>query len=138
MCRHGDITDVHLSVPRAESGRQTVPVDSCIANFIQWLNSHGVETKGCCCGHEEGDATLIFSAKSVWNWMEFVGKDHNLLLQQATYLLEEFTKEITDNIYLKSPPGQPIDGMDVTWKRCKRLIDLKDKAVELLEDKEVK
>ena len=132
MCRHGDTTMVCLSEPRRISGRQKVPVDSCIANFIQWLNSYGVRTRGCCCGHEECDASLLFEARSVWNWQQSVGQDHNILLQQTTYLLGEFVKVIHGDIFSKEPRGQLSEGQDVTMKRCFRLLELRDKAEELL------
>ncbi len=31
--------------------RQTVSVDSCMAEEIQYLWSQGIRTTGCCCGH---------------------------------------------------------------------------------------
>ncbi len=30
---------------------QKIKVDDCIAQEIVWLNSCGVRTEGCCCGH---------------------------------------------------------------------------------------
>lgn len=54
MCKHGTHTYIKLNKPR-ESGRIRVPIDSCIASEVQYLNNMGVVTLGSCCGHGVDD-----------------------------------------------------------------------------------
>jgi hypothetical protein len=34
-----------------EDGRWPIPVDACIAEYVQKMNDLGIATVGCCCGH---------------------------------------------------------------------------------------
>lgn len=49
MCIHGTLTYVNVINPK--QSKPQIPVDSCIAEEIQYLNNKGVVTLGCCCGH---------------------------------------------------------------------------------------
>ena len=44
---------------------QRIKVDSCIAQEIVWLNSVGVSTLGCCCGHGVNKPEAIIKPSSV-------------------------------------------------------------------------
>ena len=65
MCEPGQIKKV-VTVDNT-----IVDVDSCIANFIQWLNDNGVRTMSCCCGHGKTSGgirmSLIIDVRSVAN-----------------------------------------------------------------------
>lgn len=43
MCAHNDFIEIEIT--------QRILVDRCIAEEIKWLNSQGVRTESCCCGH---------------------------------------------------------------------------------------
>lgn len=51
--------EVRLCKCREFSKRVTVGVDACIADIVQALNDAGIETAGCCCGHGNGDGSII-------------------------------------------------------------------------------
>ena len=60
MCKWGKTKRVELCNPAIQRpvafktrGETWASVDYCIADFIQWLNDLGIETKGCCCGHSK-------------------------------------------------------------------------------------
>jgi len=61
LCLHG--TTVEVTVINREQFKQNVKVDACIAEEIQWLNSVGIKTLGCCCGH--GKAGELFGDGSM-------------------------------------------------------------------------
>ena len=46
MCRHGDTVTLDLPV-----GRNPATIDRCLASIIMALNSGGIHTIACCCGH---------------------------------------------------------------------------------------
>ena len=50
----------HLRDSVSEAKRDKgICVDTCIADAIQMLWAHRVETRGCCCGHNRGPASVI-------------------------------------------------------------------------------
>lgn len=57
----GDRPEVVVKAP-AWADRPTICLDACIADVIQALWTHGMETLGCCCGHGKiGPSVLIAS-----------------------------------------------------------------------------
>lgn len=65
MCQQGQIKKI-VTVDGA-----VVDVDSCIANFIQWLNDKGIRTMSCCCGHGKTEGgirmSLIIDVRTIAN-----------------------------------------------------------------------
>ena len=43
----------HEVVVIKQSSISSIVVDKCIADEIEWLHSIGIETTGCCCGHNK-------------------------------------------------------------------------------------
>jgi hypothetical protein len=63
MCEWGDevVLDLPDDINPERSGR-TVAIDSCIVETIQALWREGCQTRGCCCGHGRGAASLVVSS----------------------------------------------------------------------------
>lgn len=78
ICKHGNTKTVKLNKPRP-SGRTKVPVDSCIADEIQFLNDCGVLTYGCCCGHgvEKSNCLVDSSSKELLNQLGYRIKEYS-------------------------------------------------------------
>lgn len=59
MCEWNNLSLVKLCQPKEVSGREVVPVDSCIASLVQRLNDIGLHTLGSCCGHNKRGLSVI-------------------------------------------------------------------------------
>ena len=44
--------------------RERCKVDSCIADLVSRLNTEGVKTLGCCCGHGVYSKTIVYFSNS--------------------------------------------------------------------------
>jgi len=49
---------------RITIGKRTFRVDGCMAEHIVHLNSIGIETLGCCCGHGRYFRTVVIREKN--------------------------------------------------------------------------
>lgn len=65
MCKYGDNVEVNVNIPADLSHTNkarwdTKKIDACIAPLVKALQSAGIYTRGCCCGHGSlvGDITL--------------------------------------------------------------------------------
>lgn len=54
MCQYGTLRYINVN-KRPES----IPVDSCIAEEIEYLNKSGVNTLNCCCGHGTSNSSCL-------------------------------------------------------------------------------
>lgn len=43
-------------------------VDGCLANLIWYLNNHGCETLGCCCGHGKYNISIVYKSPNGKIW----------------------------------------------------------------------
>lgn len=64
MCEHGDTVNLRVNIPAhlSYTGRarwDIKAVDRCIADLVQALNSAGILTESCCCGHGKVDGTIL-------------------------------------------------------------------------------
>ncbi len=64
MCEHGDTELVPVWIPPDQSStgewkRTMAPIDRCIAPIVRGLDSAGVLTRGCCCGHGKQEGTIV-------------------------------------------------------------------------------
>ena len=64
MCKWGQYKEIVLCKPNKFSKRTKVFVDYCIADVVQMLNDYGVQTTGCCCGHNKGVITISIDKNS--------------------------------------------------------------------------
>ena len=58
MCKWGTTERVRVTVPAdlsyTHKDRKTVKkVDKCLASLIRALNTNGIKTRSCCCGHSK-------------------------------------------------------------------------------------
>lgn len=63
MCRWGTDVVLEVTIPAelshtGEERQKRVAIDACIAPLIKALNSGGVQTDYCCCGHGEKDGVI--------------------------------------------------------------------------------
>ena len=63
---------------------RTICVDKCIADVISLLLAHGVQTRGCCCGHgTENPSVIIDQNEDVQNTFDLIknldNRDWNVL-----------------------------------------------------------
>jgi hypothetical protein len=66
VCEHGNSIEVGVFIPAPELSHSGKPhwavkkIDACIAPLVKALQSAGIYTRGCCCGHGSlvGDITL--------------------------------------------------------------------------------
>lgn len=55
-------TETILETPPQIGDRPNgICVDACIVDAIKMLWSHGVETRGCCCGHSKGNPSVVIA-----------------------------------------------------------------------------
>lgn len=64
MCEHGTYTMLRVPIPAhlSHTGQfrwDYKAVDSCIAPIVEALNTAGIYTAGCCCGHGENSGSII-------------------------------------------------------------------------------
>ena len=52
-------------------------VDACIADAIRMLWSHGVETKGCCCGHNRGGPSVVIAKQCDGDMVKRLLSEHD-------------------------------------------------------------
>lgn len=57
-CRHCGKPPVMLPVLDSKLGRVEKPIDACIAPLVTALNSAGIYTRYCCCGHGRLDGKI--------------------------------------------------------------------------------
>lgn len=67
MCKHGDTVDLEVPIidELSHTGKTRIafkPVDRCIASIIKALNTSGIVTTGCCCGHGAQMGYIILSS----------------------------------------------------------------------------
>jgi len=86
MCR--DKTTLVRLTKHNESGRNIVPVDSCIASEIQQLNDSGVVTVGCCCGHGSSGRIIEWD-NAFGHWKGYIDPPHVLIEKGSKELVEE-------------------------------------------------
>jgi hypothetical protein len=67
MCQHGTQRTLLLPTPDYDDSDglrfrlRLWPVDACIADIVQALNTAGVVTIGSCCGHGSGPGTILLA-----------------------------------------------------------------------------
>lgn len=64
MCEHGKTKDVWVHIPAdlshtGEGRWGKKPIDECIHRIVHALNNEGVLTRGACCGHGNGEGSII-------------------------------------------------------------------------------
>ena len=62
---YGSKRSVILSLPdKIDTARNNrkVSIDACISEVILWLWVKGIDTLGCCCGHNKTNPSVIVSA----------------------------------------------------------------------------
>lgn len=64
---------------------QRVKVDKCIAQEIVFINSMGIRTEGCCCGHKENYPMAYIKPSSIIKAKEL---DYNPILDKDVGLFE--------------------------------------------------
>lgn len=83
VCAHGDEKLVKVKVPADLSAEgvdifKWKPIDSCIADLVQALQSGGIDMRGSCCGHgktigdihlQDGRVLLILSKEQGNKWL---------------------------------------------------------------------
>lgn len=78
-------------------------VDSCMANLIYYLNTHGCKTLACCCGHGRYNMSIVHESPNgkIWDLMtgieiprkkRFYKKD-----AEGYYFIPEVSEERNDN-----------------------------------------
>ncbi len=71
MCLKRNSKTVDIVKPTYE-GRamieKTVRVDGCLKNLIHTLNTHGIKTLACCCGHHVYHMTIVYEAPDGKAW----------------------------------------------------------------------
>jgi len=58
---HGGASEVVLPKPPWSQKENGICVDACISEAIKMLWENGVVTRGCCCGHNTTDPTVVVS-----------------------------------------------------------------------------
>lgn len=93
MCKHGTLKEV-LITPKPFK----VKIDKCVADEIVWLNSQGVYTANCCCGHgDENPQVLIYTNHGSISRAEELGyypKPFSDMLWIMQMKGENFNKEV--------------------------------------------
>jgi hypothetical protein len=69
----GDVPAVVLAPPDWSS-KESIEIDSCIANAVQYLWDNGVITSGCCCGHNVKNPSVIINNSSIEHVRELLGQ----------------------------------------------------------------
>ena len=64
MCKWNTYKNIKLAYPRENSGRTIVPIDKCISNLIEIMNKHKIHTRGCCCGHNKAEGSILIDSDS--------------------------------------------------------------------------
>jgi len=59
MCKWGTDKMVKLAYPMHNSKRMEIAVDACLQPLIQMLNDYKIHTVGCCCGHGNGEGSIL-------------------------------------------------------------------------------
>lgn len=64
MCEWGTQTELLVPMPpelsHTEAFRWSIKgIDTCIADIVQALNSAGIYTSNCCCGHGKGEGIIL-------------------------------------------------------------------------------
>ena len=59
MCNKHSSVKVPLCKPRQYSKLKYAKVDRCIAPLVAMLNLNGIQTVGCCCGHNEYKPSIM-------------------------------------------------------------------------------
>lgn len=63
MCKWGNYKNVLVKIPASLSYNglerwDYKPIDSCIADIVEALNTGGIYTIACCCGHGKGNGRI--------------------------------------------------------------------------------
>lgn len=64
MCQHGDTVELPVPMPAhlSHTGERrwaVKAVDRCLADLVRALNTGGVYTANCCCGHGADDGAIV-------------------------------------------------------------------------------
>lgn len=64
MCQWGDTVLLQVPIPSelshtGEFRWETKAVDRCISDIVQALNSAGIYTSSCCCGHGQSTGSIL-------------------------------------------------------------------------------
>ena len=68
MCKHGK--EVVLCLPDnidASKENRTVSIDECIVSAIEHLWANKIDTRGCCCGHDKGNPSIVIADECCGN-----------------------------------------------------------------------
>ena len=71
MCKHGDTVPVEVTIVASHSHtgadqRAVVQIDRCLAPVIRRLDSLGIRTLGCCCGHGKARGSVMLERESMF------------------------------------------------------------------------
>lgn len=67
MCKWGarkKVNVIRRANPFVPDGWHEIYVDSCLADLVQELNSKGIVTVQCCCGHSKGEGEVWIAEES--------------------------------------------------------------------------
>lgn len=83
MCKHGEEKIVTVKIPADLSAEGAAiwkdkPIDACIADLVQALQTGGIDMRGCCCGHgqtigdihlQDGRILLVLDQQKAKEWL---------------------------------------------------------------------
>ena len=63
MCQHGnhELINVKIQAELSCTGKEKwkkMKIDSCIAPIVESLQKSGIDMRGCCCGHNNGEGDI--------------------------------------------------------------------------------
>lgn len=101
MCQQGDYDlvevreDVKISRKSYRTYLKKVQVDSCISDIVRALNTSGIRTVGCCCGHGLGYGYIMLEDGTQMTLMS--REDHSDLMREKIVEWWNLEKESTDD-----------------------------------------
>ena len=96
MCEYGDTVPVEVTVPAHLSCThkphpKVVPVDRCLASIIKALDTAGLLTSSCCCGHGRRQGMIMLADGRV---LEVYGDGEQWLLAHGRHPRQRSRKGI--------------------------------------------